>query len=1251
MKSYHLGINLGHDRSAAIVVDGEVVVAISQERLDRQKHSLGVLHQSLNRPDQTQLPSQAINYCLDSLGISLEDLSSITANMPGRDFSLNVLRSQLPSSVHKKCFALPSHHLGHAYTAYYPSGFDDALIISVDATGNTDEKHQTESYSVYRGTGSEINLLHSEKCFSPWAEYGTLGFIYEQVTRLAGFVTKLGKHVKIPEAGKLMGLAPYGKTQDKWQRWITPIEDSYSLEISPYDIALEIEALKYTYQKTGTQNHHSPWIVDLAYKAQTEIEEALLHIVSHGLKQTGLNKVCLAGGVALNSVANNRLAIELGLDDIFIFPAAGDAGIAVGCAYHGYHESCIKQKSSVKRNRLKTASFGKSYHDEEILKSIEKYSDLVDYEILSEKEILERTCDAISSGLVVSRFEGGSEFGPRALGNRSILADPSFEGIQDIINARVKGRERYRPFAPVVPEEDSSTYFEQELKSPFMLLVSGIREQYHSEIPSVTHVDGTGRIQTVNEQDNNFLFRLCKLITTKRKGPPIILNTSYNLAGEPIVESPEDALKSFCATDMDYLAIENILISKKVSAGDYSEKLAKIQEEKSPAGLPPNQGSTLSTMRYLDNLLFASKNEGDSAFVKELSAKISHLKPTSKLFGLKELPQAPLNDHVYCVVNPLEKSYLIDLRNNQKSRGFNFDEIDTILALSKKDEIKLQAIRKNAQLSTLEWGNRLKNLQSECAPYVSIALPEQQHSPLHASKSLLKGVCGPYAKNGYSCSTTLLKFRETLIQTGYDCNNICSVLGIESLQDIEPTRIYYYEKFLLGNEPLDILIKLFLLQSKIPQETVKSLLSDEVCQYLESIEILVSDGIYLYSNIDIFCVDGLLIATDHRYQLKGITIDEQPVMYIGLDSLGLVNVGLRYAAGEALDLCSGSGVQALVASKYCDHVTGVDINPRAIRVSRFNADLNGITNVRFMEGDLYEALDGKASFDLILANPPFVPSPDATMKFRDGGTNGERILARIVDGASDRLSEKGRLQLVTDLVDVPIYEDKLAVWWGDCPADKLVLHTADRDEILFSVPHTHKPFDQSYAEYNETLDRWINSYRKSGISKVNFGYVIIQKSATSSYYARAVHSPKSKVADAVADYFATKKKLASLESSLEKYQLTVESKMRFRHQMDLDGSNEVFELYVPDNPYFTTYQVDAEIFNGLNSIGKSRPQFSQFVNAANKDWVYDLILKGLLRLDVFEKEDIKSVERRGSLSKIVESESKTTPTCVSSYLA
>lgn len=1272
MSMYHLGINLGHDRAAALVRDGEVVIAIQQERLDRCKHSVGFMHQAVGDSSQIQIPDEAIRYCLEGCGISWSDVATITANMPGIDHAPDILRRKLSPELTDKVLKIPSHHMGHAYSAYWPSGFEDALILVADATGTTDQDRQAESYTLYTAHGVEIRQLHSEKIPAHLAALSTLGFIYEYVTRKAGFVTRVGANVSVPEAGKLMGLAPYGSYQPNWHRWIHPRVNSYSIKISAYDFFLEMAALEKRYDDGKGKPYLWPYLVDLAWKVQHELEDALLHIVGLAMRETGLRKLCLAGGVALNSVANYKLLTQLGLEDIFIFPAAGDSGIAAGCALWAY----ATQEKGKQRKLLRKATLGRTYHNELIKQAIAKFSSRIDIEECSAEQAISRTAEALSKGHIVARFEKGSEYGPRALGHRSILADPIFERMKDILNARVKFREAFRPFAPVIPAEDISQVFEQTVSAPFMLLVSQIKEEYHKKIPAVTHYDGTGRVQTVTSEDNPYLHSLCRKLTEVRGGPPVVLNTSFNIAGQPIVETPEEAIETFLNTDMDCLCMENLWISKRnVPVLGYEEHLAKCPDSLLPHGLPSNQPAVTGLMRQLDRALFFGETEGSPWSIEELKALSTEggrYKETSILFPENPFDRSfvtQLSQDVVLILDPLGKSELIDLSGSVKASSYIFDKLKLLMAVLGGLPDQIEALRIEQICTTLEWKRRCSHVLQLLKEYrlmpeqplVHLELPDS-NMPEKSDRTL-----SPFDDSAFSARRALASVREVLEKAGYTESAICNLLRVDSLQRIEPTHLYYYDKFLLPQTDLAGLIRLFLLRIALPYDQIRSIFGDTCFAAMAKLGILIQRGDLWASRVDIYCADGLLIATDHRYMIfEEDILDEDPVMYIGLDSMGLVHTAPRYPSSRLLDLCTGSGIQALIGSRYSSHVTGVDLNPRAIRFARFNAQLNEINNVCFVQGDIYSAVPSQ-KFDIILANPPFVPSPSRNLRFRDGGKRGEEILCRIIEEAAEYLTTSGKLHIVTDLVDVHTYESKLNWWWHGGPAHKLLLLTADRDDILFSVPHSHAPFGQSFESYNNELDEWVSNFRESEMTAVNFGYILIHRlpeDAEGSYYTRTIHNPAVPIYNWVRDYFKQRIRLKHPESS-EMF-LHVNPDIQFRLEFGAHGVEHRWTLFSLNNPYYTTYAISEDIFHGLKYIIRNRPSLAIF---DNMDWVLDLIYKGVLLLSAAQPREVayEGIEKwnrtlmvsdvhppkpEDEISRytIQELETKTTPTCLSSYI-
>ncbi|MGG6268984.1 carbamoyltransferase C-terminal domain-containing protein [Leptolyngbya sp. AN03gr2] len=1288
MTRYHMGINLGHERSVAIVKDGEIVVAIEQERLDRQKYSLGYLQQSPGDPTHIQLPAEAIRYCLETCGIEMSDLATITGNMPGRDYAPEILRRALPAEIAGKVQTIPSHHLAHAYSAYFPSGFDQALVLVVDATGTTTPDHRTESYTLYKGRKHSLSTLHSETVVAHLAGLSTLGFLYEYITRKAGFTSVVSESLTHAEAGKLMGLAPFGQAQPNLQRWVHTIEDSFSLKISAYDIFLEVAALEKYYDDGKGKAYLRPYLVDLAYKVQQELEQALLHIVGLAVKQTGLRKLCIAGGVGLNSVANYQLLQKLELEDIFIFPAAGDSGIAAGCGLWAY--STIECGQT--RVPLKKATLGRTYRNDEVMQALRHFSAAIEIEQLSSEEMVNRSAKALASGSIIARFEGGSEYGPRALGHRSILADPSFRRMKDIVNARVKFREAFRPFAPVIPLEAVSEVFEQPVAAPFMLLISDIKPEFHDQIPAVTHVDGTGRVQTVTEIENPFLYRLCHQLVAERESVPVLLNTSFNVAGQPIVETPFDAISTFLKTDIDLLAIKNFWITKRnVPVLSYKAHLDQVGDSPLPCGLPHPIPEMYEMMASLDRALFfgdVSNCPWSIEELQKLSTQGGRFKETSLLFPkapFSETPHTKLSETIVLILDPLGQSTIADLTRQNSPRTYSFEEVKLLLTVLKSSTESLDQIRIESQLTTREFSDRVSWAEQQLEYYglkpqhcYFQSLPQDQDLEIDCTQTL-----APFADETFTLWQILGTLRDRLKQLDYTAKTICQLLNVPSQQHIEPTHLHYYDRYCLPHNQLGDVIRLFLLRGAISEFCLKQIFGAELFSTLCDLGVLIQRDTAWASRIDLFDVDGLYIATDHRYLiLPEDQIDEDPVMYVGLDSMGLVHTAPRECVDRVLDLCCGGGVQGLVASRYAKSVTSVDINPRAIRYARFNAQVNHIRNIEFRLGSLYQPVKGH--FDTILANPPFVPSPSREMWFRDGGDTGEDILSEIIEKSADYLVQQGRLFIVTDLVNLPAYESKLKQWWRGGAAHQLVLSTADRNDILFSVPHCHAAFNQSYAEYKSELDQWLYNFHHARLTAVNFGYILIQRAlpqSIGSYYTRTIHNPTRPIYQNVRQYFQQRDRL-NLSYTLQDH-LTLSSDLHFRFETDLCTGVTQIELFSPDNPYYTTYPINEMLYSLLNDIRQFQPKWSAYATPSNQACLNDLICKGILHLTptiakpdqtpsfspslrprttgVLEPQPklpsqqahdqpLQQADSPADLWKIRELETKTTPTCLSSYL-
>lgn len=1254
----HMGINLGHDRSVAIVQGGKVVIAIEQERLDRCKHSVGLSAQAPHALEQMQLPHESIRYCLDALEIELNDLATITANMPGRDHGPAIVRRQLPRDLSERVCAVPTHHLAHAYSAYWPSGFEDALVLVADGSGSVLPDAQghwkTESYSIYAARNGRLEPVHFERVPAHLAGLSTLGFVYENVARKAGFETRLSNSIRFAEAGKLMGLAAYGEPQQHWHRWLRPVDGQPRVTVPAYDVFLEIAALEKRYDSGVGKPYFRPWLVDLAAKVQQELEDSLCHIVTEAMRETGLTRLCMAGGVALNSVANYRILQSCGLEDIFVFPAAADNGIAAGCALWAYAE--VEEGRS--RPELHIATLGRSPHADDVDAALETWSDDITVEHLERSAMLEVVSEALAAGSIVARFEGGCEYGPRALGHRSILADPTFPRMKDVINARVKFREAFRPFAPFIPLERASEVFALGTRSPFMLLVADIHPEFQSLLPSITHADGTGRVQTCTEQANPFFTALCESVANKRGGPPVLLNTSFNVAGQPIVETPEEAIATFLRTDIDYLALEGCWIRRKsVPVKTYAEHASGLVHEDLPKGLPSGAEAVTDLMKELDAALFLGKESRhwSQEELAGLSQRGGRYKETSERFvehGYIAPLQTDFGARAVLLLNPRGVSTLADPLGEQPALPLTRDRVELLLAMVQPAERYQSALRVALQLSHRELREAVQALNRVIArfgllPRLDWATESRvTDAPL---PPVVAQTLAPFADAEFQIRNCLASFAEALTGHGYEESTIIDLLGVESLQQIEPTHLYWHANFQLPLSPLADLIRLFLLRAALAPARINELLGTSVADALRAIGLLKESGQTERSRVDLFCSGGMFFATDHRAMLHPEdAIEEDPVMYIGMDSHGLVQTAPRGACDRLLDLCCGSGVQGLVASRYAHQVVAVDLNPRAVRFTRFNAQLNGVENHEVRLGSLYEPVAGER-FDVVLANPPFVPSPEASIAFRDGGARGERILQQIVEGASAHTTSAARVVIVTDLVDVDTYPERLRQWWSEDDFDALVLTTANRDEILFSAPHCHAPFNQSFAEYNQELGQWLRNFRGAGIEHVNFGYLALWRHAPSpdSYIvSRVIHNPSTPIHHELDDWRAQRSRWNASDAA--DLFLCLHPGARLRCEVGPGGGAPKHEVGVPSSAFFTTYTLPSQVYEALVYIGNTNPRRGEFIDGVGT-WVHDLHTIGVLRLETSPPR-IRDESSDSEPDGIIEQATKTTPTCLTSYL-
>ena len=531
------GIRSGHHDPAAVVYrDGKLVAAAEEERFLRIKHSEG------------RLPESAIRFCLSQAGLSIRDVDCVAygyATVPGMDQRLknyfNLKFGYCPE------IRLIRHFMAHAASAFRVSGFADAMVLSADVSGDS------VSTLLSFGRGSEIRVIKSVP------RPNSLGIFYSLLTQILGFQRDNDEY-------KVMGLASYGK-QEVDLSWLLQFGGGeYRLNYEEYMVSVGpnqafpskqegiyserlVERLGPPRMKDEplTQRH-----MDLAFSAQKTLERAVIDLVTWLHEQTGSRNLCIAGGVGLNCVMNQRLLALPFVDRIYVQPAASDAGTAIGAALE------VLAERGVQPEVMEHVYTGPAFSNEEIHKALESYK--VGYR--REEDVCRFAAEKLAEGCIVAWFQGAMEFGPRALGNRSILADPRDPAMKDRINATIKFREDFRPFAPAVLEEQGGEYFSDGVKSPFMTLTFDVRKEKQSQIASITHVDGTARIQTVGRETNPRFHRVISEFG-KLTGVPMVINTSFNVKGQPIVCTPRDAVSTFFMTGMDHLVLGDYVLSKR----------------------------------------------------------------------------------------------------------------------------------------------------------------------------------------------------------------------------------------------------------------------------------------------------------------------------------------------------------------------------------------------------------------------------------------------------------------------------------------------------------------------------------------------------------------------------------------------------------------------------------------------------------------------------------------------------------------
>jgi carbamoyltransferase len=582
-----------HDSAAALIEDGRIVAAAQEERFSRKKHD-------------ARFPTNAVQYCLTECGTSLDGVDYVVFyDKPFLKFERLVetyltfaprgfrsFRMAIPLWLREKLFLkdflknelgkiggnrgwsekllFSEHHLSHAASAFFPSPFEEAVVLTMDGVG----EWATTSAAIGVGNGIQV---HKEIHFPH-----SLGFLYSAFTYFTGFKVNSGEY-------KVMGLAPYGvpRYKDRILEHLIDVkaDGSFRLDLSYFDFCTGLTMTSERFHELfgGHPRRQDELLtdfhMDLAASVQAVTDEVVLRLTRSLRKETGISNLCLAGGVALNCVANGKVLRDGGFEQIYIQPAAGDAGGALGAALVGYHMQ-LNQQRRVNGDAMQGAYLGPEFSQPEIEERLKRCG--ARFELLEDTALIAACAEDLAQGKALAWFQGRMEFGPRALGNRSILGDPRSPTMQKTLNLKVKYRESFRPFAPSVLRERVSEWFELDGDSPYMLLVADVvktrrremtaEEQRlfgidklnvpRSEIPAVTHVDYSARVQTVHQSTNPRYYALISAFERKT-GCPVLVNTSFNVRGEPIVGTPEDAFRCFMGTDLDVLAVGNCYLRKE----------------------------------------------------------------------------------------------------------------------------------------------------------------------------------------------------------------------------------------------------------------------------------------------------------------------------------------------------------------------------------------------------------------------------------------------------------------------------------------------------------------------------------------------------------------------------------------------------------------------------------------------------------------------------------------------------------------
>jgi len=609
---YILGISaFYHDSAACLLKDGEIIAAAQEERFTRKKHD-------------SRFPKNAIQYCIEEAQISVNQIDNVVfyekpflkferlletylafapkgfisfaRAMPvwikEKLFQKSLLNKELKNLLDEEIdwserLLFSEHHLSHAASAFFPSPFESAAVLTMDGVG----EWTTTSLAV--GKGHELRVI--KEIHFPHS----LGLLYSAFTYYTGFKVNSGEY-------KVMGLAPYGvpRYADLIREKLIAVADdgSFQLDMSYFNFATGLTMTNKKFDKLfGGPPHTSESRLtqrqmDLAASIQKVTEDIVILLAKSIANETGEKNLCLAGGVALNCVVNGILLRKKIFENIWIQPAAGDAGGALGAALSAWHLHHNKERIvSIGQDAMKGAYLGPKFSDNEVLTELKKCGAV--FKKVSENELINEVVDALTCNKAVGWMQGRMEFGPRALGARSIIADPRSPIMQKQLNLKVKYRESFRPFAPSVLREDVNDWFEHNVDSPYMLLVADVKKEKRramtskenslfgldklniprSSVPAITHVDYTARIQTVHEETNPRYYALISKFKEKT-GCPLLVNTSFNVRGEPIICSPTDAFKCFMGTELDVLVIENFLLIKAEQDEGLQENYQELYE-------------------------------------------------------------------------------------------------------------------------------------------------------------------------------------------------------------------------------------------------------------------------------------------------------------------------------------------------------------------------------------------------------------------------------------------------------------------------------------------------------------------------------------------------------------------------------------------------------------------------------------------------------------------------------------------------